>query len=95
MERPEGMPDDEWQSLQLAMQLQYEETRAHLRQRQRMMMALNDIHMMRAVHESNNDNGFDPNRSLSSLNPSQINPDNMTYEVKDWKAIVNSNTIGR
>ena len=51
--------------------------------------------MMRAVHESNNDNGFDPNRSLSSLNPSQINPDNMTYEVKDWKAIVNSNTIGR
>lgn len=75
------MPLEEWQSLQLAIQLQREEARAHMRQRARMMMALNEIHMMRALHEAQMQSGFDPNRSLSSINTNQINPDNMSYEV--------------
>lgn len=82
------MPLEEWQSLQVAIQLQREEARAHMRNRARMMLALNEYHLMRALEESQQQNGFDPNRSLSSINPNQINPDNMTYEVRPAPLII-------
>lgn len=78
MERPEGMSNEEWHSLQLAIQLQQEEAR---RLQKKRGVDIEELAIMKAIHESCQERVFDPNRSLSSLNPSQVNPDNMTYEV--------------
>lgn len=80
-EKPDDISEEDWESVKLARQLQEEETREMMRERAKILRALNDMHTMRALEASHNIGEMDPNQSINLDN---VNPDNMTYEVEDF-----------
>ena len=72
------MQPEEWESVQLALELQEQENRERQRNEARLTEEFEDVDLVRALEASHGRNNFSPDRSNADNN---INPDNMTYEV--------------